>query len=202
MFSSPDGAEWVLYEKVRRSLILEMLRLSFALCFRFQYHAREAGVAGGGGEYEVQTGFGWTNGVVIEFMHLFGDELLLDDGIDEEYQKEGLIDLVTQFDMSQNKSLLIRRSSTVALSLQHLVDLENQVAEEESEEDADQDAQRENCFDVDSDEEDQGLILKVIRRMSRESAMMPDIDLMKKLQRQYSRALSIEQKQSTIDEDE
>ena len=34
-----------------------------------------SGSAGGGGEYDVQTGFGWTNGVVIDFMVTFGDEV-------------------------------------------------------------------------------------------------------------------------------
>ncbi len=31
------------------------------------------------GEYEVQTGFGWTNGVIIDFMVLFGDDLISDE---------------------------------------------------------------------------------------------------------------------------
>jgi hypothetical protein len=35
------------------------------------------GTAGGGGEYDVQTGFGWTNGVVIDFMATFGDEVMI-----------------------------------------------------------------------------------------------------------------------------
>ena len=34
-----------------------------------------SGSAGGGGEYDVPTGFGWTNGVVIDFMVTFGDEV-------------------------------------------------------------------------------------------------------------------------------
>ena len=29
------------------------------------------GQGGGGGEYNVQTGFGWTNGVVLEFLNTF-----------------------------------------------------------------------------------------------------------------------------------
>ncbi len=54
-----------------------------------QYDAVSTGTAGGGGEYEVQTGFGWSNGVVIEFMNLFGDELLReDDGVDAKFVKE------------------------------------------------------------------------------------------------------------------
>lgn len=30
---------------------------------------------GGGGEYEVQLGFGWTNGIIIELLEMFGDRL-------------------------------------------------------------------------------------------------------------------------------
>lgn len=43
-----------------------------------KYHADELGVYGGGGEYVVQEGFGWTNGVVIKFIEWFGDELKCD----------------------------------------------------------------------------------------------------------------------------
>ena len=31
------------------------------------------GEGGGGGEYNVQDGFGWTNGIVFEFLRLFPD---------------------------------------------------------------------------------------------------------------------------------
>lgn len=31
------------------------------------------GTSGGGGEYAPQTGFGWTNGVVFEFLKMFPD---------------------------------------------------------------------------------------------------------------------------------
>ena len=43
-----------------------------------KYNADELGVYGGGGEYVVQEGFGWTNGVVIKFIEWFGDELKLE----------------------------------------------------------------------------------------------------------------------------
>lgn len=33
--------------------------------------------AGGGGEYEVQVGFGWTNGVVLDLLRRYGDRLTL-----------------------------------------------------------------------------------------------------------------------------
>ena len=40
-----------------------------------KYDGRQTGSAGYGGEYDVQSGFGWTNGVVIEFIRGFGDSL-------------------------------------------------------------------------------------------------------------------------------
>lgn len=36
-----------------------------------KYDAITPGQGGGGGEYNVQTGFGWTNGVVLEFLNTF-----------------------------------------------------------------------------------------------------------------------------------
>lgn len=44
-----------------------------------KYNAEKVGVPGGGGEYVVQEGFGWTNGVVISFLEWFGDELVIID---------------------------------------------------------------------------------------------------------------------------
>ena len=44
--------------------------------YLLQYNVNSSGKAGGGGEYDVQTGFGWTNGVVIDFMVTFGDEVI------------------------------------------------------------------------------------------------------------------------------
>ena len=40
-----------------------------------KYDARSVGDAGGGGEYEVQLGFGWTNGVVLDFMDMYSKEI-------------------------------------------------------------------------------------------------------------------------------
>eukprot|EP00051_Salpingoeca_urceolata_P019950 m.295016 g.295016 ORF g.295016 m.295016 type:complete len:659 (-) comp19510_c0_seq5:122-2098(-) len=37
-----------------------------------KYNAFEPGTGGGGGEYVPQTGFGWTNGVALEWLRLFG----------------------------------------------------------------------------------------------------------------------------------
>jgi alpha,alpha-trehalase len=49
------------------------------LVFEFQYNAMEPGQGGGGGEYRVQTGFGWTNGVVLEFLSIFPDAKFSDE---------------------------------------------------------------------------------------------------------------------------
>jgi hypothetical protein len=38
-----------------------------------KYDARVLGQRGGGGEYEVQSGFGWTNGVVLALLQKYGD---------------------------------------------------------------------------------------------------------------------------------
>ncbi|GMT00414.1 hypothetical protein PENTCL1PPCAC_22588, partial [Pristionchus entomophagus] len=35
----------------------------------------EDNAAGGGGEYEVQTGFGWTNGVILDLLDKYGDKM-------------------------------------------------------------------------------------------------------------------------------
>jgi len=40
-----------------------------------KYDARELGAGGGGGEYDVQIGFGWTNGVALSLLERFGGTL-------------------------------------------------------------------------------------------------------------------------------
>ncbi len=40
-----------------------------------KYSVLSSKTVGGGGEYEVQLGFGWTNGVVLDFLNLYGDRL-------------------------------------------------------------------------------------------------------------------------------
>lgn len=40
-----------------------------------KYNVTVVGKAGGGGEYEVQPGFGWSNGVAMRLLDLFGDRL-------------------------------------------------------------------------------------------------------------------------------
>lgn len=40
-----------------------------------KYSAEELGGHGGGGEYDIQLGFGWTNGVILEFLAEYGNQL-------------------------------------------------------------------------------------------------------------------------------
>ncbi len=40
-----------------------------------QYDATVSGGHGGGGEYEVQLGFGWSNGVILDLLDKYGDQL-------------------------------------------------------------------------------------------------------------------------------
>ena len=37
------------------------------------------GLPGGGGEYDTVVGFGWSNGVVLDFMDRYGDRLIVKD---------------------------------------------------------------------------------------------------------------------------
>ena len=37
-----------------------------------KYSAVEVGLSGGGGEYATQSGFGWTNGVMLSFLDTYG----------------------------------------------------------------------------------------------------------------------------------
>lgn len=44
-----------------------------------KYDATVAGESGGGGEYDTQWGFGWTNGVVMDFLDKFGKTIRFND---------------------------------------------------------------------------------------------------------------------------
>ena len=41
----------------------------------------QPGKRGGGGEYEAQDGFGWTNGVFLYFLHKYGNRISSDDSV-------------------------------------------------------------------------------------------------------------------------
>ncbi|XP_034650256.1 uncharacterized protein LOC117889862 isoform X2 [Drosophila subobscura] len=51
--------------------------------FMFEkYNCEKFGSGGGGGEYQNQTGFGWTNGIILEYLSRYGPELSLEDRSD------------------------------------------------------------------------------------------------------------------------
>lgn len=52
------------------------------MLFLFQYDATISGGHGGGGEYEVQLGFGWSNSVVMDLLDMYGDSLTAVDEFD------------------------------------------------------------------------------------------------------------------------
>ena len=41
----------------------------------FQYSVEKFGTAGGGGEYSVQIGFGWSNGVILQLLDRYAEKL-------------------------------------------------------------------------------------------------------------------------------
>lgn len=47
--------------------------------FGSQYDATVSGGHGGGGEYEVQLGFGWSNGLIMDLLDKYGDRLTAED---------------------------------------------------------------------------------------------------------------------------
>lgn len=47
----------------------------FSFLISKQYSAEEMGGHGGGGEYEIQLGFGWSNGVVMQFLADYGEQM-------------------------------------------------------------------------------------------------------------------------------
>lgn len=54
-------------------------QLGYAPSFFPQYDATVSGGHGGGGEYEVQLGFGWSNGVILDLLNRYGDKLTAED---------------------------------------------------------------------------------------------------------------------------
>ncbi|XP_064119906.1 trehalase-like isoform X2 [Macrobrachium nipponense] len=47
-----------------------------------KYNVSEPGKSGGGGEYKIQEGFGWTNGVVMMFLNVYGHKIKTQDTYD------------------------------------------------------------------------------------------------------------------------
>lgn len=54
--------------------ITRKINFFYSISF-IQYSAEELGGYGGGGEYEIQLGFGWSNGVILQFLAEYGRDL-------------------------------------------------------------------------------------------------------------------------------
>jgi alpha,alpha-trehalase len=69
----------VMYEKVGKMLMILLSSPSCTVLTIFkmdmQYSAIAFGSTGGGGEYNAQTGFGWTNGFCMELFSIWGPKL-------------------------------------------------------------------------------------------------------------------------------
>jgi len=72
---------------LNRNSIITVKNVLNILWGLFQYDAIIFGGHGGGGEYEIQVGFGWTNGIIMELLQKYGDRLTVHDKFSEpEYQ--------------------------------------------------------------------------------------------------------------------
>lgn len=67
-----------MFEKVIPTIIRDPCH-SVTLHRFSQYDATVSGGHGGGGEYEVQLGFGWSNGVILDLLNRYGDKLTAED---------------------------------------------------------------------------------------------------------------------------
>ncbi|CAB4063124.1 TREH [Lepeophtheirus salmonis] len=76
-----------------------------------KYSVVDRGTAGGGGEYEVQEGFGWTNGVIIDLIAMFRDDLLVDHSKEIEDPEPTKDDVIAVFDVSSGKSHPLRSNA-------------------------------------------------------------------------------------------
>lgn len=75
----------MLLEKVNKDMALSFAKKFFNTVYTGhlktgmifeKYSSLEIGERGSGGEYTVQSGFGWTNGTLMSLIKLFGDELI------------------------------------------------------------------------------------------------------------------------------
>ncbi|KAG7471160.1 hypothetical protein MATL_G00121430 [Megalops atlanticus] len=73
---STEEAEEVAFDLAQRWIRTNWLAyLKYEAMFE-KYDVNGDGKPGGGGEYEVQLGFGWTNGVALQLLEKFGDRLV------------------------------------------------------------------------------------------------------------------------------
>uniref|UniRef100_A0A1I7WUE3 Trehalase n=1 Tax=Heterorhabditis bacteriophora TaxID=37862 RepID=A0A1I7WUE3_HETBA len=65
-----DSNIYCIYYRLPRKWLLHGYQLLISRLFALMLSS-----AGGGGEYEVQTGFGWTNGVILDLLDKYGEKM-------------------------------------------------------------------------------------------------------------------------------
>ncbi|CAK1546952.1 unnamed protein product [Leptosia nina] len=76
-----------------------------------KYDVEVPGRIGGGGEYTVQTGFGWTNGVILEFIAKYGQRMSLADKENETLQNEPALNTDSEPWLGRSESRQLRWDS-------------------------------------------------------------------------------------------
>ena len=75
----PEAAEvaFQIAKKYVMAALASCIKKSQGTChFYEKYDPAKVGGPGGGGEYDVQVGFGWTNGVLLDLINYYGDYLI------------------------------------------------------------------------------------------------------------------------------
>ncbi|XP_044733048.1 trehalase-like [Chrysoperla carnea] len=75
--SDSDYAKELAFELTERWIYSNYLSYDSGKRMYEKYHCEFPGQRGAGGEYTVQFGFGWTNGVILEMLNVYGDRLSL-----------------------------------------------------------------------------------------------------------------------------
>lgn len=72
-----------------------------------KYDVLHLGSTGGGGEYEPQEGFGWTNGVILAYIKYYGDKLMDDFNYEESLAKiSSILDSKAGLNSQYNKNMV------------------------------------------------------------------------------------------------
>ena len=112
------GVELQFFHNVKRNSIITVKNVLYAVWGLFQYDATVPGGHGGGGEYEIQMGFGWTNGIIMELLKKYGDRLTVRDKFFEsEYTQSYQSESRTSIAASTPTSSSVGQVMTLILAL-------------------------------------------------------------------------------------
>lgn len=105
-----------LYNKNERKMALQIARAFYNSVsvgyrqngvFYEKYNAERLGYTGTGGEYEAQTGFGWTNGTALSFINTFKDEIA--EAYDHQKEFKEIVQILLQ--KAEKEDLMISNDS-------------------------------------------------------------------------------------------